>query len=155
MLIQRLLVTGLLLFFIISGCSSTDDDNATGPEDGHPPAEMIGTWIFQAVTVDSVPASLALVMEWVPDAVQARFHVVNDIGSFVYEEVNLMGGQLYAASGFVYVEGNEIDINLLQDHEGNELDETIFMTFALEADTLTLNETDQGQAITYTLYRKQ
>jgi len=155
MFVQRAMLVSLLFFFTIFRCSSTDDDNATGPEDGHPPAELIDTWIYQAVMVDSVPASLAIVLNWVPDATQARFHVLNDIGSFVYEEVNFMGGQLYAASGFVYVEGNEMDINLLQDHEGNELDETIFMTFTLEADTLTLNETDQGKAITYTLYRKQ
>jgi hypothetical protein len=116
---------------------------------------MIATWIYQSVLVDSVPSSLSIVMDWDPNAVQARLHIVNDIGSYVYEEVNIAGGQLFAETGFVYVEGNEIDINKLQDGQGNPLNETIFMTFALVADTLMLQENDEGTILNYTLLRQQ
>ncbi len=105
------------------------------------------------VTVDGVPSSLSVVMEWVPNAVEARMHIVNDIGSYVYEEVNSMGGQLFAETGFVYMEGNEIDINKLQDGQGNPINETVFMTFTLVADTLTLQENDAGAILFYTLLR--
>jgi len=153
MIIQRVSVIGFLCFFILFHCSSSEDDNSTGPEQGHPPAEMIDTWIYRMVTVDSVPASLSNVMDWVPDAVEARFHIVNDIGSYVYEEVNLAGGQLFAESGFVYIEDNRIDINKLQDGQGNPLDETIFLTFELVEDTLTLRELDEGTELIFTLHR--
>jgi len=125
------------------------------PENGHPAPEMIDTWIYQMVTADSVPVSMPLIMNWVPDAVQARFHIVNDIGSYVYEEVNLAGGQLFAESGFVYIENDKIDINKLQDNQGNPLDETLSFTFELVADTLTFKEIDDGTIIIYTLYRDQ
>ena len=153
MIMQKVLPIFLLIFFTIFSCSNDEDDNSTGPDDGHPPTEMIDTWIYQTVMVDNVPSNLSVVMGWVPNAVEARLHIVNDIGSYVYEEVNSVGGQLFAESGFVFVEGNEIDINKLFDGSGNPIDETIFMTFTLVADTLTLQETDQGKILVYTLLR--
>lgn len=146
-------IYALLFVFIIFSCSNNEDDNSTGAQDGHPPPEMIGTWIYQSVSVDSVPASLSMVMDWVPNAVEARLHIVNDIGSFVYEEVNIMGGQLWVETGFVYVDGNEIDVNILYDGDANPVNETIFMTFTLLADTLTLQEIDDGTVRFFTLFR--
>jgi len=153
MIIQRILPIGLLFIFTIFSCSNNEDDNSTGAENGHPPTEMIDTWIYQSVTVNSVPSSLGVVMDWVPNAVEARLHIVNDIGSCVYEEVDSAGGQLFAETGFVYVEGNTIDINKLEDGQGNPINETVSMTFELVADTLTLQENDAGTILVYTLLR--
>jgi len=153
MIIQKVLTFCLLFVFTIISCSNNEDDNSTGPEDGHPPTEMIDTWIYQNVSVDGVPSTLDVVMEWVPNTVEARLHIINDIGSYSYEEVNSMGGQLYGESGFVYVEGNEIDINKLEDNQGNPINETIVMTFTLVEDTLTLQENDAGTILFYTLLR--
>ncbi len=153
MSIQRIIPFCFIFLFIIFSCSTNEDDSSIGPEDGHPPTEMISTWIYQMVTVDGVPSSLSVVMEWVPNAVEARLHIVNDIGSYAYEEVNSMGGQLFAETGFVYVEGNEIDINKLQDGQANPINETVVMTFTLVADTLTVQENKAGAFLVYTLLR--
>ena len=153
MIIQKALLFSLLFGFIFISCNNNEDDSSSGPEDGHPSPELIDTWIYQSVILDTVPSILGDVMGWVPNAVEARFHIVNDIGSYVYEEVNLMGGQLYSETGYVYVEGNEIDINKLQDNQGNPINETINMTFTLVEDTLTLQEVDGGSILLYTLLR--
>lgn len=152
MIIQKVLIFCFIILLTIFSCSS-EDENSAGPDDGHPPTEMIDTWIYQSVTVDGVPSNLGVVMEWDPNAVEARFHIINDIGSYSYEEVNAVGGQLYGESGFVYVEGNEIDINKLQDGQGNPIDETNYMTYTLVIDTLTLQENDAGSIFIYTLLR--
>ncbi len=153
MIIQRIIPFCFILLCTIFSCSTNEDDSSTGPDEGHPPTEMISTWIYQTVTVDGVLSSLGVVMQWAPNAVEARLHIVNDIGSYVYEEVNSVGGQLFAETGFVFVEGNEIDINKLQDGQGNPINETVFMTFTLVADTLTLQENDAGAILFYTLLR--
>ena len=153
MIIQKVLPISLLLFFTIFSCSNNEDDNSTGSENGHPPAEMIDTWIYKSVTVNSIPSSLSVVMDWDPNAVEARLHIVNDIGSYVYEEVNSVGGQLFAETGFVHVEGNAVEINKLEDGQGNPINETVFMTFELVSDTLTLQEIDDGTTLVFTLFR--
>lgn len=67
---KLLLATMLLAGCIVIGCSSDDDgDGGTGPGDGHPPAAMVDLWLYQNVTVNGNPASLATLLDWDPQAV--------------------------------------------------------------------------------------
>lgn len=144
------LLTAITLFslLLIAGCSE-DEDDPGGASGGKPPAAMVGTWIFQSVTVDGGAASLATVMEWQPNSVEARLHIQAN-GAYVVEEVNAMGGQLWFESGFVFVDGGEMDINVQQDSDG-PVDETSMVTFTLNAGTMTITENDGGTIVVFTL----
>lgn len=142
------LICGLLVL----GCGDDDDDDngdPTGNNDGHPPAAMVGVWVFQSVTVNGVAGSLAAVLEWNPDTVGAEIQILTN-STYIYQEVDTNGGQLWFESGFVYVDGNEIDINVLQDQDG-PVNETAFLTFTLVGGVLTLTEVDEGTPIVFTL----
>jgi hypothetical protein len=63
------------------------------------------------------------------------------------------GGQLWFEVGFVFVEGGEIDINVIEDPDG-PVNETSFLTYTLVGDTLTLTEVDMGTTVVFSLARK-
>ncbi len=141
----------LMLLLLVPACGSDDDEDAMGTADeGKPPAEMVGTWIYQSVTVDGTAASLATVLDWVANAVEARITVQAN-SAYFYEEVNAAGGQLWSESGFVFVnDAGEIDINMQQNSDGS-VNEMSTFDFNLSGSTLTLQEVDQGMTIVFTL----
>ena len=141
----------LLSAVLIIGCSSDDDDDPTGPGEGKPPAAMVDTWHFQDVTQNGAAAVLATVLEWQPLTVRAEFAIQAN-GAYVYQEVNQQGGQLWFESGFVFVDGTEMDINILLDGDG-QVDETNPVTFSLAGDVLTITETTPGTTLVFTLVR--
>lgn len=150
--LSALLFASLLVVF--AACSSSDDDDddgGTGPGNGHPPAAMIDTWIYASVTVDGAAAVLATVLDWDPLAVEARLHVY-DTSAFVYEEVTDRGGQLWAESGFVFIDGSELDVNVQADTNGTR-DERRRFAWDLTADTLTLTSVGAGSVVVFRLTR--
>ncbi len=146
LLIALALMLGSLMFL---GCSEDDDGGPTGNGDGHPPAEMIGSWIFQSATVNGAAANLPDVMEWHVGSVQARLHIQEN-SAYVYDEVLVGGGQNWWESGFVYVEGGEIDINVQQDGDG-PVNETEYATYTLAEGVFTLTMQDEGDTVVFTL----
>lgn len=149
----RTLATCLLLAgLLVLGCSDDDEDDPGGPGEGKPPTTMVDTWVFQSVTLNGAAANLADVLEWQPATVSAEIYIEAN-GTYVFQEVNAAGGQLWFESGFVFVEGGEIDINVLQDQDG-PVNETSFLTYTLAGDTLTLTEVDAGTTVVFTLGRK-
>jgi hypothetical protein len=56
-LVGCVLLCGLLLV----GCSGGEDDE---PGSGNPPAALVGTWVFQSVTVNGAPQALGEVLDW-------------------------------------------------------------------------------------------
>ena len=147
-----ILLTGLLVL----GCGGSDDDDGgtAGPTGGHPPAEMVDSWEYSSVRVNGTPASLATVMDWVADAVSARAHVLRSDGTYLYEEVNAGGGQLYADTGFVFIDGDEMDINFLADN-GIDIEETIRVGWTLVGDVLTWTQTEGSDTFVFTLTRME
>ena len=145
-LVCCLLVAGLILV----GCSDDEDDDPTDPAGGgEPPAEMVGSWVIQSVTVNGAPGVLADVLEWQPATVAAKFHIQTN-SAYVYEEVNASGGQLWYENGWVYVDGNEIDLNVLADSDG-PVNETSFLTFTLGGGEMTFQEVDMGTTLVFTM----
>jgi len=148
--IKSLLSCFLLSALLAFGCGSDDESSGpTDPDKGHPPEEMLGSWTFRSVTVDGAAADLSDVMDWVPSAVEAHIQVLEN-GAYVYEEVDSRGGQLWFESGFVYVEGGEIDVNLQLDGDGRQ-EETSFLSYTLSAGIFTLQENDKGTVTVFTL----
>jgi len=133
----------LLATMLAFGCGDDDEDDATGPGSGKPPAGMIGSWTFDSVTVDGTLDTLASVLEWKPAAVGARMDIQAN-SAYVYDEVDAGGGQIWFESGFVFVDGSEIDINTLLDGDG-AVNETSFLTFTLGTDVMTLREVYMGK----------
>jgi len=114
----KALTRGLLVCSVLmAGCGTEDPTEVE--QDFSPSADMVGTWIFQSVTVNGSPAQLSDVLEWLPATVEARLHVLAN-GAYVYEEVNSSGGQLWAESGFVLVnfEIDEFELNVQADTDG-------------------------------------
>jgi len=146
---MRILTTYIVLFGLIAVGCNDDDSDPLDPQGGPPPAEMIGTWTFQSVTVDGAAASLPDVLEWQPSAVAARL-MVQANGAYVYEEVDANGGQLWFESGFVFVDGSEIDINVLLDGDG-AVNETSTLTYMIIGNVLTLEEVHLGAINVFTL----
>ncbi len=112
---------------------------------------MVDTWLFQSATQNGAAADLATVLEWHAGVVRAEFTIRAD-GAYVYQEVNQQGGQLWFESGFVFVDGNEIDINVQLDGDG-PVNETLPLTFTLVGDALTIAETTAGDTIVLFLTR--
>jgi len=143
------------LFSLIAflSCSESTNNSTDSDGDGKPSAEMIGSWIFTSVTVDGNPVNLSIEMEWVAGAVEARLHVYEN-SAYAYEQVDTKGGQLWAESGFVFVDEseNEIDINV-QQINGSSVTETVYVTYTLIGNTLTLTEIDEGTTIVFTLIK--
>lgn len=139
----------VLLGLLVLACGNDDENPTDATGDGKPPAAMVGTWTYQAVSVDGGPAILSDVMEWTTGAVEARLHIQSN-SAFVYEEVNASGGQLWAESGFVFIDGGEIDINVQSNSDG-PANETTRYAFTLNSDTLTLTIVDQGMTYVFIL----
>ena len=70
--------------------------------------------------------------------------------AYVYEEVASNGGQLWFESGFVFIDGNEMDVNAQLDSDG-QLNETRRFSFTLSGDTITLSQVVQGDTYVFTL----
>lgn len=153
MLVTKTLLRGLLLAVgvLAAGCGASGDDPMDVEENFHPTAEMVGTWIFESVTVDGAPASLADVLEWLPNAVESRLHIQAS-GAYVYEEVNSAGGQLWFESGFVLVntENGEFELNSQLDSDGPNTD-IVLLTYTLVSGVLTLEIEEFGVVTVFTL----
>lgn len=148
----RWIVSGLALLGLLAlGCGDENSGGTSGTGDGHPPAEMVATWLFQSVTVDGGAADLADVMDWVPGAVSAEIDIQAN-GAYVFSQLDGGGGQLFFESGFVYVDGDEIDINVQQDSDGS-VNETDYATYTLAGDSMTLTQTDGGATVVFTLMK--
>lgn len=149
---NAVLICGLSLCALsMSGCKEdSSDDDAMDPGDGgKPPAEMVADWAYVSVTVDGTPASLATVLEWVPDAVQSRVQILAN-SAYVYQEVNSTGGQLWFESGFVFIDGDELDVNAQLNGDGPVM-ETTRMGFMLNGDMMTLQQDDGGSMVVFEL----
>lgn len=145
----------LLCSIALMGCPESDsvsNPDGNGNEDeGKPPAEMLGVWKFQSASVNGNPVALSDLMDWVPMAVRAEIQILEN-GAYVYQEVNSQGGQLWFESGFVYVEGGEIDVNVQQDGDGARM-ETVFFTYTLSNGIFTLTENDEGDIVVLVMTR--
>ncbi len=147
----------VLLLSLVLACGSDDDDDGgnggTGPDDekGHPPAAMVDSWLFQSATLNGTSVSLSDVLEWVPDAVEAHLMVMEN-GAYVYEEVDVRGGQLWFESGWVFVDpkGGLIEVHTQFDGDGS-VNETSELTYTLQSSVLTLREEDEGVVVVFTL----
>lgn len=155
MLRWTVLISTLLLAFACSDDSNGGNNNNTNSNnngDGNPPAALVGTWDYQSVTVDGVAADVGTVLDWVPGAVAADLTVQAN-GAYSYQEVNATGGQLWFEIGFVFIDGNEVDINVQSDSDG-PVNEMVVATFMIDGDTLTLTAVEDGVTVVFTLVRR-
>lgn len=150
---RRLAVLGICLLALgfAPGCGDEDDvdDGPNGPGSGAPPPDMVGTWRYQSVTVNGAPANLSDVLGWVAGAVAADLSIQTN-SAHVYQEVNAGGGQLWFESGFIFIDGTELDINIQQDTDGSRSD-TIRYAWTLSSGVLTLELLGQATVFTLTM----
>lgn len=146
---QRCLLLGCVL---LVGCGESSTD-AEDDEDGHPPAAMVGTWTFQSATENGSPVTLADALDWEAASTAARLHV-EAIGSYVYEEVNAAGGQIWSEYGWLFVdpEGGTIEVNLQGNSDGATT-EQIEIGYTLVGGVLTLEEVDGASTFVFTLQK--
>ena len=133
------------------GNAADDDGDPMGPGTGPPPAEMVGTWAYQSASIGGAPVSLATALTWVPDTASARLHIQSN-SAYVYEEVNATGGQLWFESGFVFIDGVEMDINAQLRSDGTVM-ETRRVGWMLVGDSLTLTRLTGADRVVFELSR--
>jgi hypothetical protein len=111
-----------LVLLVACGGSATDEGD--DDETGHPPAAMVGLWIFQSATVNGTPTPLADALEWDPATTAARFNI-QAMGGYQYEEVNSAGAQIWSEFGWIFVdqEGGTIEVNVQGDSDGTTSDQ--------------------------------
>jgi len=141
-LVGCVLLCGLLLV----GCSGGEEDE---PGSGNPPAALVGTWVFESVTVNGAPQALGDVLDWQAGTVAASMTIRGN-GGYSISEVDARGQQTHFENGFVYVDGNEMDLNILAS-DGVTIEETIPGTYTLSGDTLIFTTVEDGDAIAITL----
>jgi hypothetical protein len=134
----------LLCGLLLVGCSGSEDDESGS---GIPPAELQGTWEFQSVTVNGAPQALGDALDWQPGTVAARMEIGSN--GFSISEVDSGGQQTYYEAGFVYVDGNEMELNIFG--PGGITEETIPGTYTLSGDTLIFTTVVEGDTIAITL----
>ena len=145
----RALLLGLVL---LAGCgTSSTDPNDQQDEDGHPPPEMVGVWIFQSATFNDSPVALADILDWEPGTAQAKLHIEAN-GGYQYEEVNSSGGQTWAEGGWIFVdpEGGTIVIHSQYDSNGSNTD-TSTIDYELAGGVLTLTVVEFSDTTVFTL----
>jgi hypothetical protein len=141
----KTLVGCVLLFgLLLVGCSGADDDESGS---GIAPAELYGTWVFQSVTVNGVPQALGDVLDWQAGTVAASMSIASN--GFSISEVDSGGQETHYEAGFVYVEGNEMELNIFGPNRTTE--ETISGTYTLSGDTLIFTTVEEGDTIAITL----
>jgi hypothetical protein len=88
----------------------------------------------------------------VPGAVAAELQILGS-GTFVYQEVDGTGAQLWFESGFVFFnDAGEVDVNVQQDVSGMVSRMSSF-TYAISNDTLTLGQVGGADLVVFTLVR--
>lgn len=130
----------MLLLTLIGACGK--DKNSTSPDNNsNVPAELLGTWNYQSATINGVPISLALILQWEVGTVAARFTVYED-GSLTNEELNDNGEVVWTEHGTITVSGDSATIALTSDNDGpiNPPD-TLSGTWQLDAGDLVLTTT--------------
>ncbi len=156
MLLRKYIWLIVLVAAFAFGCGEDGDDptGTNGGNAGKPLPGMVADWTYQTVTVNGSSASLATVLDFVPNAVGAELWIRAD-GAFVYEEVNSQGGQLYYESGFIFIDGSEVDVNVQMDSDGsaNRMSRLAW-TLSGDTNTMTLTENDQGDVIIFTLIKQ-
>jgi len=103
-------VAAMPLVFALTLAACKDDDSV-GPIEGAPPAELVGTWSMQSVTVNGQPASLADVLEWDPNTASSDF-TVETSGVYTYRELNVQGVPTFLAAGTITISGNGFTISV-------------------------------------------
>ena len=148
--------TGLVVTIvaaICAGCSDSDPMSDQLDELGHPPSAMVASWTFQSVSENGSEAALAEALDWDPAATAARLHILLD-GPYVYEEVNVTGGQLSAESGWVFVdeEGPTIEFHV-QFTEDGVVDERFTVSYVLEGNMMNLTRVQDGSTFVFPLVK--
>ena len=145
---QRCVLLGCVL---LVGCGDSGTGMDEEDELGHPPAAMVGTWIFQSATENGSPVALEDALGWDPATTAARLHI-EDIGTYVYEEVNSTGGQIWAEYGWIFVdeEGDYFTVHVQGDSDGATTDE-YDLGYTLVGGVLTLEQVEGGSTFVYTL----
>lgn len=93
----------LLGCVLIAGCGGDSTDPDANDEDGHPPAAMVGLWVFQSATENGTPVPLSAALEWNQATVEARFNIQAN-GGYQYEKVDASGAQIWSEFGWVFVD---------------------------------------------------
>jgi hypothetical protein len=75
--------------------------------------------------------------------------IIQSNGGYSISEVDAQGQQTHFENGFVYVDGNEMDLNILA--PDGTIEETISGTYTLNGSTLTYTTVEEGDTIAITL----
>ena len=141
----------ICLLLLSAGCGK-DDDNPAGPQ-GNVPVEIVGGWLYESATLNGVPFSLALLLQWEPETEFARFMVGAD-ESFVYEELDTDSTVVWTESGTFTVNGSIVTITVTENDDGPvDPPHILSGNWAVAGDTLTLTTIYQGATVVITTVR--
>jgi hypothetical protein len=116
---------------------------------GHPTADLIGTWVYGSVSVDTQVQDLGTFLDFATGAVEARLHIMTN-SAYFYEEVDSRGGQLWAEWGFIFFNDGQLDVNRQFDTNGPAGLMTVF-EYAVQDDVLFLQRYQEDARVVFLL----
>ncbi len=146
---SRSILTMLVLLLAGIGWNCGDKDDGPTDPGSSVPTQLVGTWLYQSVTVNGVPTSLALALQWQQGTESAQF-TVSGAGSFLYEELDADQNVNWFESGTIAVDGNDATILVTSDSEGQvDPPDSLSGTWHLEGDILSLSVDYQGATFVF------
>ena len=142
---SRIILATIVLSSLLIGC----EDKESIPTIPEPliPSELVGTWLYQAATINGEEYPLIFILQWHDGTESAQF-TIGDDGTFLYEELDADTAVVWVENGTITIDGHNAVITVTSDTDGpvNPPD-VLSGTWHLEGDILSMTTTYQGATI--------
>ena len=145
--------TILVLILALGALQCKKDEDPVTPA-ATLPAEMVGTWVFQSITVNGAPANPADYFPLEQGTVGIEVDLRAD-GSFDWREYDAQDNITGTAQGTVTVSGNSVSMTITVVNGAPVPPQVMFTgAYAISGTTMTLTAQLEGNTLVLTLAKK-
>ncbi|MEE9555036.1 MAG: hypothetical protein V3W18_12125 [candidate division Zixibacteria bacterium] len=138
-------LSAIVLSLLVSSC----EDKESIPTIPEPliPSELVGTWLYQAATINGAEISIGFLLQWHEGVESAQFTVSAD-GTFLYEELDADTAVVWVENGTISIDGHNATIIVTSDSDGAvDPPDILSGTWHLEGDILALTTSYEGATV--------